>query len=276
MKRVGRLALTVVLAGLTLGTAGCGRRPLTPPQDLGKLPSAPYLPPADPGIALPAPAIPNDPYLPPVDPDPQLPEPATPPVEPDEPTDPGDPADPGQPTEPQQPSEPAPPPPTQQPASDIEFWTMVAKMGFAAPQDEIRRQIVEITQRTPATWSKGREGDVGQRIAKKFAENQKYFVDPPSTVDEYSQRSLAFAARQDANTSYYLDLRYSVKSKRMVVLKSDQMTFEVLGSNASNQITWYSQWKGSLKLPGYLFIPATVYNPSAGGDVGAMRLRGYR
>jgi hypothetical protein len=161
--------------------------------------------------------------------------------------------------------------------TDVDFWTMVAKMGFTLPKDEVRQQIVEATKRMPTSWSAGLAGSTAANLADKFADNQKYFVEPPATADEYAQRGLDFAKKQDANTSYYIDLRYSLKGGggKVLVLKFDQATFEVLGTNAKNQINWYTQWKGQLKLPSYLYIPPTVYQAPAEGTVAATSLR-YR
>jgi hypothetical protein len=159
----------------------------------------------------------------------------------------------------------------------VDFWTMVAKMGFTLPKDDIRQQIVDATKRMPTVWSAGKAGSVGANLADKFADNQKYFVEPPQTADEYGQRGLDFAKKFDANTSYYIDLRYSLKGGggKVLVLKFDQATFEVLGTNTKSQIYWYTQWKGQLKLPSYLYIPPTVYQSPAEGNVSAASLR-YR
>jgi hypothetical protein len=154
---------------------------------------------------------------------------------------------------------------------------MTAKMGFTLPKDEIRTQILDATRRQPSGWSAGTSGSVTNSIANKFGDNQKYFVDPPATADEYGQRGLAFANKFDANTSYYIDLRYSLKGGggKILVLKFDQATYEVLGTNTKNLIYWYTQWKGQLKLPSYLYIPPTVYQTPAEGNVAAASLR-YR
>jgi hypothetical protein len=178
---------------------------------------------------------------------------------------------------PNTPPEPGPGAPPAQPATDVDFWTMVAKMGFTLPKDEIRKQIVDATQRVPAAWSPGTARDVTANLSDKFADNQKYFVEPPASADEYAQRGLDFAKKLDANTSYYIDLRYSLKGggNRVNVLKFDQATYEVLGSTTKGLINWYTQWKGQLKLPSYLYIPPTVYQTPAEGSVSAASLR-YR
>ncbi|MBC7541655.1 MAG: hypothetical protein H7338_02900 [Candidatus Sericytochromatia bacterium] len=264
MKRVSRVMLTGILLGLSLSTAACGRRPLAPPPNVAPYapPEDPYLPPANVPSAAPDPeptatATPTDPA-----PSATAPTPG--------PTDPA----PGPTSTP--PPEPPPPGPPVQPATDVDFWTMVAKMGFTQPKDEIRKQIVEAVNRTATGWSPGNAGSVATSLANKFADNQKYFVEPPATVEAYSQRGLAFATKRDANTSYYVDLRYSLKGggTRALVLKFDQATFEVLGTTTKSLINWYTQWKGTLKLPSYLYIPPTVYQPDPAG-VSAAMLRQY-
>lgn len=173
--------------------------------------------------------------------------------------------------------EPAPSGPPAQPVTDGDFWNLVAKMGFSLAKDDVRLQIVDAVNRMPTGWSPGTAGSVAANLSAKFADNQKYFVEPPQSVDEYAQRGLDFAKKIDANTSYYIDLRYSLKGGggKVLVLKFDQATFEVLGTNTKSQIYWYTQWKGQLKLPSYLYIPPTVYQTPAEGNVAAASLR-YR
>ena len=271
MTRASRVLLTGLMVSLTLSTSACGRRLVAPPPSA--VPLSPVTPPLSP---TPEPEQPAPTAAPTADPTtaptagPPAPGPSATPVTPVPSATAPAPAPTNTP-----PPEPPPPGPPVQPASDIDFWTMVAKMGFTLPKEDMRQQIIDGTKRIPSGWSPGTAGSVATNLANKFADNQKYFVDPPGTADEYAQRGMAFATKQDANTSYYIDLRYSLKGGggKVLVLKFDQATFEVLGTNASGKIYWYTQWKGTLKLPSYLYVPPSVYQAPGAAGVSAASYR---